>query len=130
MSRNDREHLARLDTAKADLCHQFGWKPLDEERVADGYGRRLWLKIRSDQKATSWDWSDKRLEPDYDMLVGIVVSPTYELLMVVRATRDAVRDVMHHNRESYRFRWNDRTRRHPGVEIIFPLDGSDPTRLQ
>lgn len=118
----------RLDVVKAQVAQQFGWThiawPNRQFFAWDADHRVLWLKARvveRESERTSWNWASSPQE--FDALIGILASPSHEVLTVVRVAKPDVERLKHENAESWRLRWNRDTARDPGVEILWSRDG-------
>ena len=108
---SDRE---RAVAAKAAVAQAFGWERIIEPGQREFYardqqGRMLWLKARSGRyPSTSWDWTTE--QPQYDLLIGIIVETDGEITTVFHSPRALVERLKHTTQDSYRLRWNDETR--------------------
>ena len=126
MDRRDDREL--LEAAKENVAMLYGWHRLDHADSRQFYardrrGRILWLKARTkyDGQSPSWDWTNERVP--YDDLIGILISPTGDLLLVMRASRELVEKRKAINKESYRFRWNAENA--ALVEILWTVEPFD-----
>jgi hypothetical protein len=92
----------------------------------DAQGRTYQIKsriVRSLTQNTSFDFGT--IENPFDYLVCVFLSPTFELLGVVRVPYAVVREMGTQNAKSFRFRWNQRTSQDERVEkIVWPQGGS------
>lgn len=104
----------RAAAAKAIVAREFGWTRVEaaserEFYARDAQGRLLWVKARSGRYPnTSWDW--RGANPQYDLLVGIIVAIDGEITTVFQAPRATVERLKHVNQDSSRLRWNDETK--------------------
>lgn len=106
----------RAAAAKAVVAREFGWTRINKSGQREFYardqrGRTLWLKSRSRPHGrvnVSWDWTAN--QPQYDLLVGLIVEADGIITTVFQAPRELVERLKHANQQSYRLRWNDETK--------------------
>lgn len=114
----------RSAAAKEIVARTFGWQRIEatgqrEFYARDQQRRTLWLKARSGRyKHTSWDWIKE--QPQYDLLVGIIVEADGEISTVIQAPRALVERLKRVTQDSYRLRWNDETK--AAVEYLWQVN--------
>ncbi len=116
-----RREIEQLEVAKRQVASSFGWirvegTPVREFYARDQEGRLLWLKART-ENYENMSWDGLRSDRQYDLLIGILVSPNGDVTTVIRVPKETVERLKHNaETDNPRLRWNDETR--PQVEIL------------
>jgi hypothetical protein len=72
--------------------------------------------VRTLRQTTSFDFS--REESEFDYLIGVFFSPSFDLLGAIRVPQAVVIELRAENANSFRFRWNRKAACHPRVEKL------------
>jgi len=88
--------------------------------AVDGAGKTFQIKARvMSGKRANTGFGFRRPIHHFDFLIGVLVSPTSEVLAIIRVPYAAVRRHARRNRQSNSVRWTPGTRRAPWVEVLY-----------
>ena len=80
--------------------------------------------VRTLRQNTSFDF--RRGEMQFDFLIGVFFSPSFDLLGVIRVPNQVVRELAVQNANRFSFRWNKQTTGDPRIEKpIWSEDSKD-----
>ncbi|MBK3333120.1 hypothetical protein GWK41_08560 [Persephonella atlantica] len=74
--------------------------------------------VKNLNQNTSFDLQN--IDRSFDYLLCVFLSPSFDLLGMIRVTYEVVRELGSQTKTTFRFRWNKQTSKDPRIEWIFP----------
>jgi hypothetical protein len=103
-----------LDLELAASGVQKGYDAVDKQ------GRKYQIKARLvSDLSTSTSFDFRSAELDFDYFVGVFLSPTLDLLGVIRVPHEVVQEIGRTNQSSFRLRWTRQSASDTRIERLF-----------